>query len=59
MRHLTTVNNWTPAQADAHLRGAGAVWQRRSEHQWGLDVVWLEDNLGIEVKASRRPPRGH
>jgi hypothetical protein len=59
MRHLTAVNNWTSAQARAHLRDAGAVWQRRSEHQWGLDVVWLKDNLGIEVKASRRPPRGH
>jgi hypothetical protein len=36
MRHLAAVNNWTPAEADARLKDAGALGKRRSEHQWGL-----------------------
>jgi len=44
--HLMQVNGWEAERADRHLREAYAVWDRRSHHEWTLDLSWL-DEFGI------------
>lgn len=42
--HLMSVNDWTLEQAQEHVTLAFMKWQLRSEHQWVLDLTWLESN---------------
>ena len=43
MIHLDRVNGWTPEQTTAHVTEAFRVWRERSQHQWTLDLSWLDD----------------
>lgn len=50
---LMRVNKWTYAEADAHLRHAFKIWERRSQHPWHLDLAYLAIHFGIEVSEKR------
>ena len=50
--HLAKVNGWTRAECGRHIRAAFETWAARSEHQWSLDLSWLE-KVGIHVKPKR------
>jgi len=42
LAHLMRVNRWTEDQALDHIEESFAVWQRRSEISWTLDLSWLD-----------------
>ncbi|MHB1509642.1 MAG: DUF5710 domain-containing protein [Acidimicrobiales bacterium] len=46
--HLIEVTKMTPEQADDHVEAAFALWRRRSQSTWGLDLSILTD-AGIVV----------
>jgi hypothetical protein len=46
---LTYVNSWTKEQADKHIKQAYKTWEQRNQHQWELDLSYLE-NFGIDSK---------
>ena len=48
LKHLMLVNRWTEDEAVAHIKAAAVQWQERSEHQWILDLRWLE-NHGVPI----------
>ncbi len=43
--HLAKVNGWTSAQSQDHIRKAFQVWEKRSRHDWELDISWVESHL--------------
>jgi len=43
--HLMKVNNWSGDEADNHIDKAFAVWHRRSQRSWSLDLSWLDGFL--------------
>lgn len=45
LRHLARVNNWSVADAEAYAEGCFEQWSRRSNHQWKLDLSYLEKFL--------------
>jgi hypothetical protein len=54
--HLRAVNGWSAGEAEAHIDRAFALWERRSAHEWRLDLSILT-SAGIKVvepPASRR-----
>ncbi len=48
--HLAIVNDWSLAEAEAHVEACFDVWEERSRHQWQLDISCLQ-NYGIAVPA--------
>ena len=36
------VNGWTWRQAYAYVQAAFALWERRNEDPWELDIRWLK-----------------
>jgi len=51
-RHLARVNGWTMPEAEAYVAEAFRVWRERSQHDWSLDLAWLERH-GIYVESRR------
>lgn len=49
IEHLEWVNGWRRDQAENHVVEAFKVWQRRSQHGWGLDVSYLAEH-GIQIE---------
>jgi uncharacterized protein DUF5710 len=49
MAHLRAINQWTRAEARAHIEAAYELWARRSAHPWHLDLSILTD-AGIRVR---------
>lgn len=47
--HLSQVNHWTPEQTHKYVAEVWAVWLKRSQHQWQLDLTYLE-HFGIKVE---------
>lgn len=39
---LMKVNGWTRRQAYDHVQAAFALWERRSEGPWEVDISWLK-----------------
>ena len=52
--HLRAVNGWSAGEADAHIDRAFALWERRSAHEWRLDLSILT-NAGIKVVEPPAP----
>jgi hypothetical protein len=52
--HLRTVTGMNPAQAEAHIAAAFAVWRARSDRYWRLDLAILE-RAGITVTPPPPP----
>jgi len=46
--HMMKVNGWTERQVREHIRDAARLWNQRSEHEWTLDLSWLE-SVGVDV----------
>lgn len=44
-KHLGKVNGWSAEQVSEHIDKAFAVWHRRSQHSWALDLSWLDGFL--------------
>ena len=49
--HLAKVNNWSIEDAELYIEGSFEMWQRRSCHQWNLDLSYLEQ-FGINVEET-------
>lgn len=47
---LAAVNDWTVASAEEYVEECFAVWERRSSHEWRLDLSLLHD-YGVSVPA--------
>jgi hypothetical protein len=52
LSHLQLVTGMTPAQAEAHLRDAYALWERHNAIQWRLDLSVIS-STGVEVREPR------
>jgi len=51
--HLVEVTKMTTGEADDHVEAAFALWRRRSQSTWGLDLSMLTD-AGIVVAPAPR-----
>lgn len=49
--HLARVNNWSRQDAELYLEGCFETWHRRSNHEWVLDLSYLEQ-FNISVGAA-------
>jgi len=52
-KHLAKVNNWSSDQVDKYVKEVFQNWKERSQHQWTLDLSWLEQEFGIKVEEKR------
>ncbi|MFA7219147.1 MAG: HNH endonuclease [Synergistaceae bacterium] len=43
--HLAKVNKWSIKEAEKYIREQFAVWRKRSESEWELNLSWLENNV--------------
>jgi len=43
MEHLGKVNQWSYAETEHYIDQQFDVWERRSQHMWGLNLDWLDD----------------
>ena len=50
--HLACVNKWTVFETEEYVAEAFGLWQQRSQHEWTLDLAWLEGH-GIRVESRR------
>jgi len=41
-QHLQKINDWSTTQASQYIEHAFTEWEKRSNHQWQLDLSWLE-----------------
>jgi hypothetical protein len=48
---LEKVNRWTQDEFDLYIDEVFSDWRRRSEHKWNIDLSFLKENFGIEVKG--------
>lgn len=53
--HLARVNKWGTEQAVWYISEQFTVWRERSEHNWHLDITWLEQR-GISVAPREGRP---
>lgn len=49
--HFMRVNEFTDVQTERYLMAAFDLWELRSEHDWELDISFLE-RLGVTVEAT-------
>jgi hypothetical protein len=49
-QHLAKVNSWTVERTEAYVQYCFEVWQQRSQHEWRLDISYLEQ-FGISANA--------
>lgn len=52
LAHLARVNGWSLDDARHYVEVCFEVWQRRSQHQWTLDLSYLEKFGVAEAKRS-------
>jgi hypothetical protein len=45
LNQLATLNQMTPVQLEEYLVHVFEVWGQRSQHQWTLDLTWLDTNI--------------
>lgn len=56
-KHLVAVNDWTKEQAVQHTVGAMETWERRSEHEWALDISIIQgERYQRWLQQQRRQP---
>ena len=51
--HLAKVNNWKEVTVKSYIASAFSVWERRSQHEWKIDLSWLHSNFGIDIQEKR------
>ena len=42
LKHLAKVNDLTPQETEDYIVQVFEVWNERSQHQWSLDLSWLD-----------------
>jgi hypothetical protein len=52
--HLAEVNGWNIRRAHTYTDEVFRVWRARSEHNWELDLGYLEETYGIKLKPRRK-----
>jgi hypothetical protein len=52
-KQLAQVNGWTEEQTEDYLEQVWKIWRDRSQHQWKLNLSWLEQQFGIRVEEKR------
>jgi hypothetical protein len=50
--HLARVNGWSMDSVELYLEAEFEQWSIRSQHEWTLDLSWLEQ-FGIEISPKR------
>ena len=45
LHQLASVNNLTPQETEDYIVQVFEVWNERSQHQWTLDLSWLDDHI--------------
>jgi hypothetical protein len=55
--HLARVNGWSMDSVELYLEAEFEQWSIRSQHEWTLDLSWLEQ-FGIEI-SPKRPSRAN
>ncbi len=50
--HLARVNGWSMEDVELYLEVEFEQWGRRSQHEWSLDVSWLQQ-FGISINPER------
>ncbi|HST03677.1 MAG TPA: HNH endonuclease signature motif containing protein [Chloroflexia bacterium] len=53
--HLAHINGWSMDSVELYLEAEFEQWSRRSQHEWTLDLSWLQQ-FGIEI-SPKRPGR--
>jgi hypothetical protein len=56
---LATVNGWTHEQCAEYVDEAFAVWRKRSENQWKIDLSFIQEHFGILIKEESAAARGN
>ncbi len=51
--HLAKVNNWKEETVNSYIASAFSVWEKRSRHEWKLDLSWLHNSFGIDIQEKR------
>ncbi len=51
--HLRRVNQWTEEKTEIYLDSVWETWEKRSRHNWQLDLSWLEENFNLRLNAKR------
>jgi 5-methylcytosine-specific restriction endonuclease McrA len=52
-KQFAQVNGCTEEQTEDYLEQVWKIWRDRSQHQWELDLSWLEQQFGIRVEERR------
>jgi hypothetical protein len=52
-QHLANVNHWSQEETEHYIDSAFQIWQERSLSEWTLDLSWLKENFGLDVKVKR------
>lgn len=52
-RWLAKVNNWDNSKTSQYVAGAFSQWRTRSRYDWTLNIDWLNETFGLEVKPER------
>ena len=47
--HLQKTNKWNLSTAESYIKSAFNVWNKRSNHIWKMDTVWLKENFDIDL----------
>lgn len=54
LAHMARVNGWSREDARHYLEACFEVWARRSNHQWTLDLTYLENFPEEDLEKSAR-----
>ena len=44
VRHMMKVNGWSKEDVLLYVESVFEQWHRRSQHEWDLDISWLDSN---------------
>lgn len=47
LSHLMRVNSIGREEADSHVQDSFEEWERRSEHEWEVDITYMDSYMGI------------
>jgi hypothetical protein len=53
--HLAKVNGWSALEAEKFVANELRIWKERSQHEWTLDLSWLE-HKGIHPRNKMPHP---
>lgn len=45
LKHLAKINDLSPLETEEYIVKVFNIWNERSQHQWSIDLSWLQDKL--------------